>query len=311
MHVDKTITGGSILCDREIVELLNGDPPLVESEDRSRVETMADESQVQAASLDLHVGSVYEPQSGGSRGRDQHVAQYRGESTFVLKPGRTAVVITREILNLPPHIAGFGFPPARVAVDGILMTNPGHVDPGFRGSLRLTLINMGREELVLTQHVTIFTLLMAHISSPDADWATRNESVDPANQDAPTEALERLSSDFMEIEGRIDKEVRAAVRNAATWLSAIAAGVVLAFTFFGSIAGAWFVDEGPGGKFIFDRPHELLRHEIQGDTDLTVDDLSEELESLRTKLEVATVLNRIEQLEQQRSAGRTGPNDSE
>jgi deoxycytidine triphosphate deaminase len=55
------------------------------------------------------------------------------------------------------------------------MTNPGHVDPGYSGLMRFTVINMGRENFDLLRGFTIVTLLFFEMSSPaKRDYGVRN-----------------------------------------------------------------------------------------------------------------------------------------
>lgn len=61
---------------------------------------------------------------------------------------------------MPAKLAGIGFPPTSVSAKGVLMTNPGHVDPGFIGHLQFTLINMGKDRFTLAQADRIVTLLL-------------------------------------------------------------------------------------------------------------------------------------------------------
>jgi len=95
------------------------------------------ESPIQASSIDLHIGEIFLP---GKKG-DEPGAESNPLTGHILSSGETAVVITQEKFTLPKDIAGIGFPPStRMSFKGILMTNPGHIDPGYNGHLRFTLI---------------------------------------------------------------------------------------------------------------------------------------------------------------------------
>src|SRR4051812_20621225 len=86
-------------------------------------------AQVQPSSIDLRIGQIYTPGSlvNESGGKNNPLADY------LLPAGGTAIVPTIEHFDLPPSIAGFGFPPAHISMNGLLMTNPGHIDPGYKG----------------------------------------------------------------------------------------------------------------------------------------------------------------------------------
>src|SRR5438094_9876722 len=117
---------------------------------------LASNSAVQPSSIDLHVGQIFLPETKeGDPGHENTPLD-----SYVLEAGHTAVVITRESFSLPNDIAGIGFPPDSVSSQGILMTNPGHIDPGYKGTLRFTLINMGRKRFSLRAGDSIVTVLL-------------------------------------------------------------------------------------------------------------------------------------------------------
>jgi dCTP deaminase len=119
----------------------------------------------------------------------------------VLQPGQTAIVVTAEEFNLPPNIAAFGFPPTRISSNGILMTNPGHVDPGFKGYLSFTVINMSRSDFILRYNDTIVTCLLVQLTDPVCrDYGNRGN---PRGSNVPhQETYDRLSPDFLDFEER-------------------------------------------------------------------------------------------------------------
>ena len=164
-------------------------------------------SAIQPASLDLTVGEIYVPDVNagepGAIGSPQ-TAPYR------LKPGHTAVVTTRETLHVPSTHAAIGFPPTTISNYGILMTNPGHVDPGYEGPLTFTVINMGREEFQLRPDDRIVTMLFFQLDggAPDSDYAARHPGVaaPPVSQDRMT----RLAPDMLDVDRRVKNIVEGA-----------------------------------------------------------------------------------------------------
>ncbi|MCI0347820.1 MAG: hypothetical protein L0Z53_00205 [Acidobacteriales bacterium] len=153
-------------------------------------------SPVQAASIDLHIGNIYLP--GESETDVGGVKNPKAD--HVLETGETAVVTTQETINFPSNIAGFGFPPSRVSFRGLLMTNPGHVDPGYRGVLRFTVINMAKEAYALRRGDPIVTLLLFKMEADaKSGWGQRNtKGSGPPNQ----ASINRLSRDFVDVEKR-------------------------------------------------------------------------------------------------------------
>src|SRR5258708_6578665 len=143
-----------LLRDEDLIASITAAPPAVPYADGVKLSNnrYSKESPVQAASLDLHIGDIYLPgkketEIGGTKNSKFDVE---------LETGATAVVTTREILHLPANIAGIGFPPSRVSFKGLLVTNPGHVDPGYEGVIRFTLFNMAKDPSHLSPRAQLF-----------------------------------------------------------------------------------------------------------------------------------------------------------
>jgi dCTP deaminase len=139
-----------------------------------------------------------------------------------------------EVFNLPPNIAGFGFPPSSVSAGGILMTNPGHVDPGYVGRLSFTLVNMGKKGFELAVGKAICTVLFFELSqNPAADWTQRgNIASTPTYRQ---QLLSKLCSEFMDISDRARSEAEKAynsVQARAALLPLLVAIFSVAATYF-------------------------------------------------------------------------------
>ena len=204
-----------LLADRDLVAQIQNDPPLIsgvaeQPPGSSRMST------VQPSSVDLHVGAVYAPPED----REPLGAAPVPLGEYTLHPGQTAVVTTLEVMNLPSDIAAFGFPPTALSGRAILMTNPGHVDPGYQGHLSFTLINMGREPFTVSAGrggvgpTPVVTLLFVKLSEPvEQDYHQRRN---PGTETAQTprtiganvssgpssEDLHRLGRDFLDVTER-------------------------------------------------------------------------------------------------------------
>jgi dCTP deaminase len=207
----------SLLRDEEIIATLAAQPPYIEG-----VVLPADpyskDSAVQASSVDLHIGNVYLP---GEQEADLGGAQ-NPRQDYSLKTGETAIVTTIEILHLPSDVAGFGFPPSTVSFKGLLMTNPGHVDPGYSGVMRFTVINMGRDPYYLQRGGRIVRLLLFRLDQAvHSNWLQRN----PQGSHLPNNAdISRLSRDFVDVDRRARKIAR---KKGIQWSAGIAAAVTL------------------------------------------------------------------------------------
>lgn len=74
---------------------------------------------------------------------DLHAAE-----AFTLAPGERAIVPTGVALGLPPHVAALTLPRSGLAArHGITIVNaPGLIDPGYRGEIRVILLNTDAAE---------------------------------------------------------------------------------------------------------------------------------------------------------------------
>ena len=105
----------NLLIDKELVELVKNkkiteftDPP---------ADWYSKASPVQPTSIDLHIGKIFVPEVE----RDRRGGIINPKTDYhTLNSGETAFIETVEKLNVPSDIAGFGFPPASIAVKGIL-----------------------------------------------------------------------------------------------------------------------------------------------------------------------------------------------
>jgi len=187
-----------LLRDQDIFDLLTGatgHPPILSHFDFPHP-AFGPQSPIQPSSLDLHSGRIFLPEAP----EDGHGGMGNGAIEHWLEAGQTAVIITKEEVRLPSTIAGFGFPPTRISSNAILMTNPGHVDPGYNGYLSFTVINMGKMAFCLRHGDTIVTLLLIAVKQPNLDYAQLgHKEVGPIPS---RRGVEQLSQDFLNFRTR-------------------------------------------------------------------------------------------------------------
>ena len=204
----------NLLIDKELVELVKNkkiteftEPP---QDWYSKI------SPVQPTSIDLHIGKIFVPEIE----RDRRGGIINPKTDYhTLNSGETAFIETAEKLNVPSDIAGFGFPPASTAVKGLLMTNPGHIDPGFIGNLTFTLINMGREPFTIRRGDIIFTTLWMKLScNVEKDYKTRTGALAAVANEGN---IDVLSKDFLDVNNRAKKIAKSYI----AWATIIAASI--------------------------------------------------------------------------------------
>jgi dCTP deaminase len=242
----------------------------------------AEDSPIQSSSVDLHIGKIFLP---GKTGKAEGSADCPIE-LHALEPGQTAIVSTLEELCLPNDIGAFGFPPSRVSVTGLLMTNPGHVDPGYAGPLRFTVINMGKTDFVLRRNDSIVTLLFIKlIQAAEKDWLQRRggrRGSTPKQSD-----LNLLSPDFLDVKSRAATAAKTEIEAAGIKLKAREVIVSLVSAALGAGLLGW----------------------ITGIQDLKskVDALEKSLNVTQVQQQVTDMDRRLKIIEQARPAGDKNP----
>ena len=194
----------NLMRDQELIEAIAVQAPAVPYVEglllpTADIDRYSKDSPVQASSVDLHIGNIYLP---GEKETDLGGAR-QPRASHSLTTGETAVITTLETLHLPGNVSAFGFPPSSVSFKGLLMANPGHVDPGYNGQMRFTVINMGKESYPLARGGRIVTLLLFRLENAvHTNWAQRN----PAGSHPPTHAdISLLSRDFVDVDNRAER----------------------------------------------------------------------------------------------------------
>ena len=155
-------------------------------------EKKIDES-IRGCAINLRIGDIFmpgaEPEKLGSANRPRE--------SYPLAEGHTALIRTAESFLLDDEHAAIVFPASAVSMQGLLMTNPGLVDPGYCGPLHVTVINMGREVYSLKRGDRLLRGIVFKLeNSVAAPYATPNKS--PVTE----ELLQKLSPDFLSVSSR-------------------------------------------------------------------------------------------------------------
>ena len=109
------------------------------------------------------------------------------------------LVRSEQCLHLPADIGGFVFPKnGHFALKGILITNFGHIDPGFKGHLKFTMINMGRNYFALEVGEAVACVVLFGMNSPASPpWKGTH---DTDNYESHAKVLPRA---FMDLDSTI------------------------------------------------------------------------------------------------------------
>lgn len=166
---------------------------------------------VRSSSIDLKIGKIYHPQEQNIVERylrrllkEKDIHEKRNIS---LKQGQTAVIQTIEKLTMPSSVGGLVFPSNRMSMQGLLVTNSGHIDPKYTGHIHITVINMSRQDIILNEGEKILRAIFFE-STPFTD--KKQAEIDGKGIDY--ELLEKLSPDFLDVTSRATQTARQEVR---------------------------------------------------------------------------------------------------
>jgi deoxycytidine triphosphate deaminase len=119
--------------------------------------TDASPDSVQGCSYDMRIGTIF-------RGRERIKRDSPHPDKFVqIQPGEIVSILTLEELRLPNDIAAIAFAINLQSSRGLLVLNPGHVDPGFIGPLTVTALNLNKSPLSIELGRKIFTVVFERL----------------------------------------------------------------------------------------------------------------------------------------------------
>lgn len=228
---------GRLLSDAEIREAIKDGLLQVSGVDPDGIDLGKSDCPIQPSSLDLTVGQIFDPPER-KHGFDNLERWPQPLMGLRLLPGHSAIVETQQTLSLSNKISAFGFPPAHLARKALLMTNPGHVDPGYKGKLTFTVINLGREHIYLDRNDVIVTLLLFRFDDAGAEHGYANrrkdqpEITEKQRRKSRSKLLNTLAPDFGDFTQRMNVAAEKAVNRTLAreemkkyWVSALAVAV--------------------------------------------------------------------------------------
>lgn len=200
----------SLLSDNEIISELKAGRLVVTGVDHDQLDLSKRNCPVQPSSLDLHIGRIFVPPKEPNNSSETNLDPQTG---FRLPAGHSVIIETAEEISLAPSLSAFGFPPASLSRSGLLMTNPGHVDPGWSGRLTFTMINMGRDTASLRAGDPLVTLLIFSFDHPVTKGYNDREKEAGVKSSSLHDVLNDLSPDFGNFTSRAEILARQEVKN--------------------------------------------------------------------------------------------------
>ncbi len=113
-------------------------------------------------------------------------------SKVTIPPGQFCLLITHEVVYVPPTAIAFISIRARIKFQGLVNVSGFHVDPGFRGKLKFAVYNAGSKEIILDQDERIFMIWYADLNAATPD---PYPAVLPANSIITSEDVSRLKGE--------------------------------------------------------------------------------------------------------------------
>ena len=228
---------------------------------------------LQPASIDVTVGEIFLPP--GTNDDRQEVIPFKDH--LMLKVGAAVLVRSEQKLMMPSSIGGFVFPKnGHFALKGVLITNFGHIDPGFEGYLKFTVINMGREPLRLEVGLPIACIVLFDLSSPaNPDWKSQSRH-DTENYESHAKVLPR---DFMDIEATVSRVAKEQAKLEWQAKERVAFWATLATSVFGTVLAMFALTWAIIYPFVQTSYDRLIA------TNIEISKVQAQVEILKTKIQ--------------------------
>jgi deoxycytidine triphosphate deaminase len=153
---------------------------------------------VKGCSYDLRIGTIFR--------NDQIITKLDGDNSNLvnLLPSEIITILTYEEVNLPTTICGTVFSINRNSSSGLLILNPGHIDPGYKGPISICAINLSNETKPLYIGKEIFTIYFHELTAATEPIDNRFTDRRLYEKTLYDERFKKLSPSFFDLM-KIDK----------------------------------------------------------------------------------------------------------
>jgi len=103
---------------------------------------------IESCSYDLRIGTIF---------RDNKIE--RTDETISIDAGEIINIYTTEEFDLPANVMAVVYPINEQSSKGLLVLNPGLIDPGYQGPVTIKAINLNRLTLPIRKNMKIFTAI--------------------------------------------------------------------------------------------------------------------------------------------------------
>lgn len=148
-----------------------------------------DSSNLEASSYDLRIGTIF---------KDKKVIKDT-EEQLSIEPGEIINLFTLEEVNLPPNVAATVYPINSQSSRGLLVLNPGHIDPGYHGPITVKAINLRRVTLPINRGKKILTIIFYVLPKSTTSPYARNKPRDKMENSFNSNLIEQDTNNLSEI----------------------------------------------------------------------------------------------------------------
>ncbi|MGP0628563.1 dCTP deaminase [Nitrospina sp. 32_T5] len=177
------MAASGILTDQQIKEEISQNQ-LIENSNNENV---------QPCSYDLRIGTIF---SGSKKIDENHT-----ENTDAIKiePGEVVSILTMETLKMPNNIVGTVFPLNGMSSEGLLVLNPGHIDPGFNGPITVIALNLRKVNLTIQRGDKIFTVIFERLPIAPEKPYSKNAPIEDTKRKFHKKTSEMVPKNILEL----------------------------------------------------------------------------------------------------------------
>ena len=199
----------------------------------------------------LRVGRVFMPETGNELLLDPvavHPASTGAAQSrplaWCIEPSETLVVMTEEVINIPPHLFATYGPLNHLAQQGLLLVNPSIIEPGYKGPLSCYFVNFSSQAIRIAPGASITKICFHHLSRPPKNLVSQTISRDDYAQNL-SEAAQSYPKSFLGVGKLEERAAEAATKSVRT--SITYGGIILGLLLFFNTLEPFI------NKFLWDR----------------------------------------------------------
>lgn len=162
-----------------------------------------DPNAIDCAAYTLHVGDeVYVSPDQEIKSPNRHTKQRLGDGEcFTIPPGQFAFLVTKENVSVPNDALAFLSMKARTKFSGLINISGFHVDPGYRGKLLFSVLNVGPKPLHMQAGQPLFLIWYANL-----DGATKNIRQRQGFSEIEPELINHISGEILSLQSLSDRQ---------------------------------------------------------------------------------------------------------